>query len=679
MPPKDDDKVKWGHGKICLASEKARTFWLDCLRDNTLDNLTLWQHLIWRQQKHGRSSKCAGDMMTTWRLVGHNEATLRNLCQEKLPASQNALKLLLMKELDGITNVPESHSITELIDETTEYFLPAEDADSQLVKIRSSVTEPELGIKRPHQLQWTPSDPHGHPGSEEWLLPSPPQLYPMAGHQPILGTSHMIGAPLPAQSLLASYPPMRRIHDQSPHMVPGLQQPMEPPQFHQMPGLQPATGMSGMMVAPSLAMVPLSQTKETRSSVSHVSMSELDLRVAADTFLERVKKPSYRQCTNSLKKFKEYIFKGLSRDSECKNVDAKKLWLVAGEVTTELSQSGVHFDSLLQVYNDLGSQSVVDLVIGKLAFKNFGFGISSRQVALMAPQFLRLSTELGSTRKRSHEGELYPAYPPQQMGPPMLYSDGPLPMAGLPPFAGPPPMTGAPPTAGHGLPFLTGPPPMSGLPLVSGPPPTIQPIKPWLEDSKSPWTIKSTSIPEPTKIMVGNHSLALHFLDCFGPLDRDLFYHVTKDACKYDGLKNPEHVILLVYGNDKSNLKWTTRLRLQQMYGNQMDYISLSDPHPRPFNVHPGAIKTPVLATNRPIALRDAIVKGICLVGLPQTDQYDCFKYLDELMAAADEAKRRIGKRRIVCLRLFLHKGNVRSLESFREWCVTNGHEVPPP
>jgi hypothetical protein len=73
-------------------------------------------------------------MMTTWRLVGHNEATLRNLCQEKLPASQSALKLLLMKELDGITKVPERHSITELMDETTEYFLPAKNTDCEICK-----------------------------------------------------------------------------------------------------------------------------------------------------------------------------------------------------------------------------------------------------------------------------------------------------------------------------------------------------------------------------------------------------------------------------------------------------------------------------------------------------------------------------------------------------------------
>jgi hypothetical protein len=213
-------------------------------RKTILDGLTLKEHFIQYQQKRGHPKDVGEDMMTTWRIVGHNETTLRNMCRQERPRNQTELKRLLMRELDGISKVPDSHSIADVIDQTAEYFFPTMHADPRLIKIRSSATEPELPTselkrKHPDQPRSTPSDPHGHPGSEE-RFPSPPKLYPMAGgHQPILGTSHLIGAPLPAidtaQPLSASYPPMMGIHDQSPHMVPGLQQPMAPSRFHQMP------------------------------------------------------------------------------------------------------------------------------------------------------------------------------------------------------------------------------------------------------------------------------------------------------------------------------------------------------------------------------------------------------------------------------------------------------------
>ena len=94
---------------------------------DSFDNLTLQAHFRRCQYKYKRISSVGDDMMSTWRMVGHNETTLRNLCREKMPTNQNELKLLLMRELDGIATLPKNHSITDVIAETAEYFLPSEE------------------------------------------------------------------------------------------------------------------------------------------------------------------------------------------------------------------------------------------------------------------------------------------------------------------------------------------------------------------------------------------------------------------------------------------------------------------------------------------------------------------------------------------------------------------------
>ena len=90
----------------------------------SFDELTLLDHFKKCQRKYRRGSWVGEDMMSTWRMVGHNEATLRNLCREKQPTSQNELKLLFMRELGGIESLPKNHSVTELIAETAAYFIP---------------------------------------------------------------------------------------------------------------------------------------------------------------------------------------------------------------------------------------------------------------------------------------------------------------------------------------------------------------------------------------------------------------------------------------------------------------------------------------------------------------------------------------------------------------------------
>jgi hypothetical protein len=219
--------------------------------DNTLDNITLRQHFVQRLKKRGCAPNVGDDMMTTWRFVGHNEETLRNLCREKLPTNQNALKLLLMKELDGIPKLPDSHSVTELMDETAEYFLPVEE-------------------------EAPPSEPDQQ-----------------------------------AEAAAAFW------------------------------------GGKGK------------------------------------------KQPSFRHCLDSLKRLQEYIFKELPNKME-ENCSGRQLWMMSTKVTKELAKSGVHEDSLLQVYSELGSESVGDLIKGKLALHDFGDDIGWKEVvALIVQEYIR--------------------------------------------------------------------------------------------------------------------------------------------------------------------------------------------------------------------------------------------------------------------------------------------------
>ncbi len=90
------------------------------------EEITLKEHFHRCQTKYGRDVSVGDDMLYTWRLAGHNEATLRNLCREKRPTNQNALKLMLMRELQNMYKPPTTHSVTDLIEETAEYFLPSQ-------------------------------------------------------------------------------------------------------------------------------------------------------------------------------------------------------------------------------------------------------------------------------------------------------------------------------------------------------------------------------------------------------------------------------------------------------------------------------------------------------------------------------------------------------------------------
>jgi hypothetical protein len=90
------------------------------------DNLTLAAHFCHRMTERGRSAEIGGDMMLTWRLVGHSESTLRELCRLKDPETPNQLRILLMRELFNAKNIPNTVNVSEVVDETVEYFMPYE-------------------------------------------------------------------------------------------------------------------------------------------------------------------------------------------------------------------------------------------------------------------------------------------------------------------------------------------------------------------------------------------------------------------------------------------------------------------------------------------------------------------------------------------------------------------------
>lgn len=92
-----------------------------------LDNLTLLSHFNQSQMLKGRPVVWGSNMMLTWRLTGHNEDTLRALCRKVDPKDQNELRIALMKEIMLVQSkdVPANVNISEVVDETVEYFLPS--------------------------------------------------------------------------------------------------------------------------------------------------------------------------------------------------------------------------------------------------------------------------------------------------------------------------------------------------------------------------------------------------------------------------------------------------------------------------------------------------------------------------------------------------------------------------
>jgi hypothetical protein len=126
-------------------------------------------------------------------------------------------------------------------------------------------------------------------------------------------------------------------------------------------------------------------------------------------------------------------------------------------------------------------------------------------------------------------------------------------------------------------------------------------------------------------------------------------------ASKFDsGSEGYEHVVLLVYGMSGEEVgPWNCHNHLQQKFDTQMTFVNRPIKYPEPLYVHSSRSKAPVLATNRPIALKQDPVRFMYVMGLPDSSQLACFNYLDEMMAAVEDAKSRGAIHQ--CLRIILN------------------------
>ena len=275
----------------------------------SFDNLTLNTHFRRCQLKYKRISSVGDDMMSTWRMVGHNETTLRNLCRENMPTNQNELKLLLMRELEGIATLPKNHSITDLIAETAEYFLPSED---------------ELGPER------------------------------------------NVG----------------RNMDEG------------------------------------------SQGEQARTE----ELARANIAAQKD-FLDKLNKPTYTQCVESLLPFENFIIRDLMMTM--RHAHKRDISQAAQEIVRSLAKGSVTLENVRKVFLELGFKSLEDMIHGKLALEKFRFGLGAGAVVEMLRLFLR-----GGPEQYKMHGVRPPPAPIHRGPPPMalhMPRAPPMPRAGFMP------------------------------------------------------------------------------------------------------------------------------------------------------------------------------------------------------------------------------------------------------
>jgi hypothetical protein len=97
---------------------------LDTEESRKAEAKPLSEHFQKYQLKNSRASDTCTNMLLTWKSVGHDEATLRELFQKNEPANQFAFQMLLMKELQSASEPPPGVSVCEVIAETASFFMP---------------------------------------------------------------------------------------------------------------------------------------------------------------------------------------------------------------------------------------------------------------------------------------------------------------------------------------------------------------------------------------------------------------------------------------------------------------------------------------------------------------------------------------------------------------------------
>ena len=283
----------------------------DTTSSESFDDLTLHTHFRRCQHKYKRRSSVGDDMMSTWRMVGHNETTLRNLCREKMPTNQNDLKLLLMRELDGIATLPKNHSITDVIAETAEYFLPSE--------------EQSLETKNDDEEE-------------------------------------------------------------------------------------------GKLSEDSL---------RDREELARANI------VAQEKFLDKLNKPSYAQCVESLLPLENFIVRDLR--VTMRQEHPREIAQAAQEIVRTLAQGSVTLENVRKVFMELGFKSLEDMIHGKLALEKFRFGLGAGAVVEMLRLFLRTGPEQ-YMMKKMHRVRPPPPIAPQMSRPSPMPGPGFMPDGQQGPF-----------------------------------------------------------------------------------------------------------------------------------------------------------------------------------------------------------------------------------------------------
>ena len=114
--------------------------------DVEMPSKTLLAFYYERLLAKGRPTDLSDEMVHTWRLAGHNQASIFNMIKKNHTRNRIQLRLELVKELAkaSAASLPISVHIGELLDETVDYFMPEDRVKIMESKIQKIV---EHGIQ----------------------------------------------------------------------------------------------------------------------------------------------------------------------------------------------------------------------------------------------------------------------------------------------------------------------------------------------------------------------------------------------------------------------------------------------------------------------------------------------------------------------------------------------------
>ena len=122
--------------------------------DVEMPSKTLLAFYYERLLAKGRSTDLSDEMVHTWRLAGHNQASIFNMIKKNHTRNRIQLRLELVKELAkaSAASLPISVHIGELLDETVDYFMPEDRVKIMESKIQKIVehgiqSQPETDVR----------------------------------------------------------------------------------------------------------------------------------------------------------------------------------------------------------------------------------------------------------------------------------------------------------------------------------------------------------------------------------------------------------------------------------------------------------------------------------------------------------------------------------------------------